>query len=488
MSEEILINVTAVETRVALLENGMLQDVYVERSANRGIVGNIYLGKVVRVLPGMQAAFIDIGLEKASFIHASDICKPYDEGGNKVAEANITSLLHDGQQVVVQVQKEPLGSKGARLTMHLSVSSRFLVYAPGATHIGISQRIEDESERDRLRSLVAEQVQLKQYHEDGFIVRTAAEGGEQEILADMDFLKRVWSAVERRKINAQAPKLLYEDLPLHLRTLRDMLRPEIERIRIDTEIGYTALSEFAEEYIPEIKTQIELYHGSRPLFDLYSIEDEIKRALQRKVELKSGGSLVFDQTEAMTTVDVNTGAYVGHRNLEETVFKTNLEATVALARQLRLRNLGGIVIVDFIDMKDAEHRRQVLRALEKALLKDYAKTSFNGFSDLGLVQLTRKRTRESLAHVLCDICPVCDGRGSIRSPETVCYEIFREILRDAKAYENDTLMVLASEKVVERLLDEESSSVADLEEQIGKTIRFSVEPMYNFEQFDVVLL
>lgn len=492
MSEEILINVTPVETRVAVVENGVLQEVYIERTRAKGIVGNIYQGKVVRVLPGMQAAFVDIGLERTSFIHASDIAILDRDDGE---HADIRSKIREGQQLTVQVTKDPIGTKGARLSTRLSVSSRYLVYMPNAAHIGVSHRIDDEDERQRLRELLEQSVrtQLDLGEDDpitdGFILRTAAEGaGPDELMADVQFLQRLWIAVERRMNRDIAPAVIYEDLPLFMRTMRDLVRPGLEKIRIDSRESFQRVDQFTEDYLPEIRDCLEYYPGERPIFDLYSVEDEIQRALGRKVELKSGGYLIIDQTEAMTTIDVNTGAFVGHRNLEETIFKTNLEAAAALARQLRLRNLGGIIIIDFIDMKDAEHRRQVLRALERAMEKDYAKTSITGVSELGLVEMTRKRTRESLEHVLCETCQYCSGRGSLKSPETVCYEIFREILREARAYESKNLMVLAAQEVVDRLLDEESASVADLEEFIGASIQFQVEAMYTQEQFDVILL
>ncbi len=486
MSEEILINVTPMETRVAVIENGVLQELYLERNRAKGLVGNIYRGKVVRVLPGMQAAFVDIGLERASFIHVSDIVLP--DGRYPEADADVRSFLHEGQSVVVQVIKDPIGTKGARLTTQLSVSSRFLVYMPKETHIGISQRIEDDNERARLKGIV-EVSQQQLGLSGGYIVRTAAEGaGVDEISADMAFLHRLWLAIAERKSCAATPSVIHEDLPLYMRTMRDLVRHQIEKIRIDGRRAHQRVLEFAQQFTPEIAEKIEHYDGDRPLFDLFNVEDEIQKALSRKVQLKSGGYIILDQTEAMTTVDVNTGAFVGHRNLEETIFKTNMEAAQALARQVRLRNLGGIIIIDFIDMKDPEHRRQVLRVLEKAMERDHAKSSITGVSELGLVEMTRKRTRESLGQTLCEPCAVCQGRGSVKTAESVCYEIFREILREARAYENKELLVLAAQSVVDRLLDEESATVADLEELIHKTIRFQVEPMYSQEQFDVVLL
>lgn len=488
MSEEILVNVTPMETRVAVVDNGVTQDIHIERIASRGIVGNIYAGKVVRVLPGMQAAFVDIGAQRTSFIHVSDIFVPGEGKGR--ASDSILAHLHDGKKVIVQVSKDPLGSKGARLTTELSVSSRYLVFMPQTDHVGISQRIDDPAERERLQQILVQGLELEEIAPGGgYILRTAAEGvGLDEVRADLRFLKRLWEAVSRRAKAARKSELLYSDLPLHMRTVRDLARPGVERILIDSRESYTALQAFCSEYIPEVSSRLEHYSGERPLFDLHGIEDEIQRALSRKVELKSGGHLIIDQTEAMTTIDVNTGSYVGRRNLEETIFKTNLEAATTLARQLRVRNLGGIIIVDFIDMKDQEHRRQVHRTLEKAMQRDPARNKITGVSELGLVEMTRKRTRESLEQLLCEDCPVCQGRGVLKSAETVCYEIFREIMRDARAYDNETLMVLATQGVVDRLLDEESANVADLEEFIGKTISFRVEPDNNPEHFDIVLL
>lgn len=487
MSGEVLINLTPMETRVALVENGVLQEALIERSRRRGIVGNIYKGKVVRLLPGMQAAFVDVGLERAAFIHAHEVMPP---GTPLDEQLTIGQLLHEGQALVVQATKDPIGSKGARLTTHLSIPSRYLVYMPDSPHHGVSQRIEDERERERLKALLDSSVAEQTLEvTGGFIVRTAAEGvGDEELKGDMHFLLRLWRKVSERKVSAPPQTVIYDDLPLFIRTLRDVMRDDIEKVRIDSRENFVKLVEFAEEFMPGAVERIEYYPGERPIFDLYSVEDEIQKALGRKVQLKSGGYLVIDPTEAMTTIDVNTGGYVGHRNLEETIFKTNLEAATAIARQLRLRNLGGIIIIDFIDMIDVEHQRQVLRVLEKALERDHAKTKCTGVTELGLVQLTRKRTRESLEQTLCEACPTCSGRGTLKTPETVCYEIFREILREERAYSAETYMVLASQPVVDRLLDEESAAVADLETFINKTIRFQVEQHYSQEQYDIVLM
>ncbi len=492
MNSEILVNVTPMETRVAIVENGAVQEIFIERVESRGIVGNIYKGKVVRVLPGMQAAFVDIGLERAAFIHASDISgnnKQDHEGDSQDRSSPpIQHLAREGQELVVQVIKDPIGTKGARLTTHLSIPSRYLVYMPETDHVGISQKIDGENERDRLRAMVEEAKEKTGIEQGGFILRTAAEAiGVTEIAHDMSYLKRLWRVLAERIQSDKAPSIVYEDLVLHYRATRDLIRTEVDKIRIDSRETYQKTLDFVRKYTPEVENILEYYPGERPIFDLFSIEDEIQKALSRKVELKSGGYLIIDQTEAMTTIDVNTGAFVGHRNLEETIFKTNLEAVTAIVRQLRMRNLGGIIILDFIDMEEQEHRRQVLRMLEKYLEKDHAKSKVTGVSELGLVEMTRKRTRESLEQMLTEPCSACNSRGRLKTPQTVCYEIFREILREERAYQTDSYLVLAAQPVVDRLLDEESAAVADLEEFISKPIKFRVEPMYSQEQFDVVL-
>lgn len=488
VSGELLINVTPSETRVALIENGVLQEVHVEREAKRGLVGNIYLGKVIRVLPGMQAAFVDINLDKAAFLHASDINSKLmlnEEKGESEGEPDIRSLVHEGQQIVVQVVKDPIGTKGARLTTDITVAARYLVLMPNASHAGISQRIEDPKERQRLKDTIT--PYCNESH--GFIVRTAAEGvGEQELRHDAEFLQRVWQKVEERKKRKQVKLPLYRDLSLAFRMLRDFVGIELERIRVDSKLTFDQLGEFTQEFVPELTPRLEYYPGERPIFDLFDVEAEIQRALHRKIELKSGGYLIIDQTEAMTTIDINTGAFVGHRNLEETIFNTNIEATQAIARQLRLRNLGGIIIVDFIDMVSDDHRRRVLHSLEMAMSKDKVKFSISGFSSLGLVEMTRKRTRESLEHILCDECPVCAGRGNLKTVETVCFEILREIVRVNRAYDADKFIVYASKAVSEFLIDDEYHNLAELEVFIGKDIKIQTETLYNQEQFDVVMM
>jgi ribonuclease G len=483
MSEEILINVTPPETRVAVIENGVLQEVIVERTAKRGLVGNIYKGKVCRVLPGMQAAFVDAGLQRAAFLHASDI---QAEGAEKTGQ--IADLVSEGGEVIVQVVKDPLGTKGARLTTNISIPSRYMVFMPNVGNVGVSQKIEDEDERVRLREILTHFAEANEGGA-GFIARTAAEGVSEEALRnDMRFLVRLWRSIQERATTVPARELIHEDLPLALRALRDLINPEVEKVRIDSRSTWEKALRFAAKYITEQRSSIEYYPGERPIFDLYGVEDEIQKALERKVDLKSGGHLVIDQTEAMTTIDVNTGAFVGHRNLEETIFKTNLEAAQAICRQLRLRNLGGIIIIDFIDMTDEEHKRQVLRALERCLAHDHAKTHISEVSTLGLVEMTRKRTRESLEHVLCESCPTCSGRGTLKTAETVCFDIFRDILREWRQFDVEQLLVLASQEVVDRLLDEESQNLAELEQFIGRPIKLQAEALYNQEQYDVVLI
>jgi ribonuclease G len=477
----------------------------------------------------MQAAFVDIGLERAAFLHASDIVIPHletSEETNRKIELPINELVHEGQTLLVQVIKDPIGTKGARLTTLISIPSRYVVLIPYSPNtVGISTRIEKDEERRRLREIVLDYlgmsgfmmvqsddstslplsqstssletetlvapVSRRETHVNchhGYIIRTAAEGVDAHMLqVDMDFLCRLWKDIQERVTTVPACSLIYEDFPLVSRTIRDLMGTAIEKVRIDSYEAFEEVKKFASKFIPDLTPHVYYYAGEHPIFDLYNIEDEINKALERKVQLKSGGYLVIDQTEAMTTIDVNTGAFVGTRNLEETIFKTNLEAAQAIARQLRLRNLGGIIILDFIDMIDLEHRRQVLRTLEKCLEKDHAKSHISEVSSLGLVQMTRKRTRESLGHILCEVCPVCGGRGSIKTPETVCYEIFRGILRDARQFEGQHFLVLAAQEVVDRLVDEESLTIAELEKQIGRSIKFQVETSYTQEQYDIVL-
>jgi len=486
ISKEILVNITPQETRVAILENGMVHEIYIERRRSKGLVGNIYKGRVARVLPGMEAAFIELGLERAAFLHVSDVAQAR-QNGNGGGMPHISQVLREGQELLVQVIKDPLGTKGARLTTNITIPSRYLVFMPNSSNVGVSSRIESDEERERLRNMLLSQDERAK--DTGYIIRTAAEIATTEsISSDINYLNRVWEAVNNKAKDASAGTVVHKDLPLYLRVLRDMVDEDLEKIRVDSRETYSIMKEFAQTYVPEVTDVIEHYPGERPIFDLHGVEDEIQKGLERKVHLKSGGHLVLDQTEAMTTIDVNTGGYVGSRNLEETIFKTNLEAAQAIARQLRLRNLGGIVILDFIDMIEEEHKRQVMRALEKALEKDHARTQVCDVSTLGLVEMTRKRTRESLEHVLCSVCPTCEGRGTVKSAETICYEIFREILREARQFDARELLVLASQDVVDLLVDEESGSLAELEDFIAIPIKFQVEAMFNQEQYDVVIM
>ncbi|EDY86049.1 ribonuclease G [gamma proteobacterium HTCC5015] len=491
MSEEILINVSPQETRVGVLENGVLQELYLERSHDRSVVNNIYMGRVERVMPGMEAAFIDIGLERAAFLHVADIVEAHVPAaeGREASRRKIGEVLREGQNILVQVVKEPLGTKGARLTTQITVASRYLVLMPKDKSIGVSAKIEEESERERLRDLMS-----GLFPEDsldfGYIVRTVAEGAsEEDFLKDARFLDRLWKAISQRIDQAGTGELVHQDLPLEKRVLRDMAGVSLDRIRIDSADYYERMVQFSRKYVPDVESLLECYKAERPIFDLYAVEDEIQRALNRKVMLKSGGYLIIDQTEAMTTIDVNTGSFVGHRNLEETTFRTNLEAAQTIARQLRLRNLGGIIILDFIDMVDPDHRRQVLRALERALDKDHARTHVCGVSELGLVEMTRKRTRESLEHVLCEPCAACEGSGSVKTAESVCYEIFREILRLSRTFDaQQQLLVLAHQSVVDLLTDELRDALAELSEEADVPIKFQVETLYHQGQYDVVML
>ncbi len=485
MGAELLINVTPSETRVALIENGSLQEVHIERQAKRGIVGNIYLGKIIRVLPGMQAAFVDINLDKAAFLHASDINTKLILKEETDQVPDIRSLVHEGQHIMVQVVKDPLGSKGARLTTDITIASRYLVLMPNSQHAGISLRIENPKERDRLKDIVTPYCDEQQ----GFIVRTAGEGADElDLQHDAEFLRRVWHKVLARKQRKQTNLPLYQDLSLSFRVLRDFVGINLERIRIDSNLTFQELAVFTEEFVPELTPLLEYYPGELPIFDLFSVEREIQRALHRKIELKSGGYLIIDQTEAMTTIDINTGAFVGHRNLADTIFSTNIEATQVIARQLRLRNLGGIIIVDFIDMHNDDHKRRVLHSLDMAMGKDKVKYSLHGFSALGLVEMTRQRTRESLEHVLCGECPLCTGRGHLKTVETVCFEILREIVRVNRAHDADKFTVYASSAVSNSLVNDEYHNLAEVEVFIGKLIKVQAEPMYNQEQFDVVMM
>jgi ribonuclease G len=494
MAEDILINVTPQETRVAVMTSGVVQELHVEREANRGIVGNIYMGRVARVLPGMQSAFVEIGLERAAFLHVADIWeeRPNGAGGTNGEPARgparpIERILAEGQPLLVQVIKDPIGTKGARLSTQISIAGRLLVYLPQDSHIGVSQRIEDETERKHLRERLQQIVPVEE--RGGFIVRTVAEAAtEAELAADVAYLRRLWAIIAERSRTSHAPALLHQDLSLAQRVLRDFATGDTGRVLVDSRENFARLQGFAADFVPKVSCKLEHYAGERPLFDLYGVEEEIERALARRVDLKSGGYLIIDQTEAMTTIDVNTGGFVGLRNFDDTIFKTNLEAAQVIARQLRLRNLGGIIIVDFIDMGNQDHRAAVLAEFQKFLARDRTKMTLNGFTQLGLVEMTRKRTRESLEHVLCEPCGTCQGRGVVKTARTVCYEILREILREARQFNAREFRILAAQSVIDLFLEEESQSLAMLGDFIGKPVSMQVETSYTQEQFDIILM
>jgi ribonuclease G len=485
-NQDILINWAPQETRVAVVENGAVQELHIERTLERGLVGNVYLGKVVRVLPGMQSAFVDIGLDRAAFLHVADL-QPHGNGSRGDAPLPpIERQVFEGQTLTVQVIKDAIGTKGARLSTQVSIAGRMLVFLPHDNHIGISQKIGSPELREQLR---ARMQRLAGTDGGGFILRTnAEEASDTELGDDIAYLRKTWALIRERSHSRPAGSLLHQDLSLAERVLRDLTTEATQAIRIDSKLQFDALRAFGETYMPSAVAKLELYRGERPIFDLFGIEEEIARALARRVDLKSGGYLIIDQTEALTTVDVNTGGFVGARNFEDTVFKTNLEAAGAIARQLRLRNLGGIIIADFIDMLREDHQQAVLAEFRKQLARDRTRTTVSGFTQLGLVELTRKRTRESLAHMLCEPCPTCQGRGQVKTARSVCYDILREILREARQFDPKEFRVVASAAVVEMLLDEESAHIAGLSDFIGKPISLSAEPTMNPEQYDIVLL
>ena len=495
MKQDILVNITPQETRVAVMQAGAPQELHIERSHNRGIVSNVYIGKVARVLPGMQSAFIEIGLDRAAFLHVADIWEHRRNGhgnhGGAGAEAKpakpIERILSEGQSIMVQAIKDPIGAKGARLSTQISIAGRLLVYLPQDPHIGISQRIENEAERESLREKLARLLPAGET--GGFIVRTVAENAtEEELASDIAYLRKLWHDIRARGFTSPAPTLLYQDLSLAQRVLRDFVDEGTGRIFIDSRENFAKLQAFAREYMPNVLEHLEHYTGERPLFDLYNVEDEIERAMARRVALKSGGYLIIDQTEAMTTVDVNTGGFVGVRNFDDTIFKTNLEAAQVIARQLPLRNLGGIIILDFIDMESEEHKSAVLAELHKGLALDRTRITVSGFTQLGLVEMTRKRTRESLAHVLCETCSVCGGRGQLKTARTVCYEALREILREERQFNPRGFRILASQQIIDLFLEEESQALAMLGDFIGKPVSLQVESSYSQERYDIILM
>ncbi len=495
MQQDILINFSPQETRVAIVETGAVQELHVERSLERGLVGNVYLGKVARVLPGMQSAFIDIGLERAAFLHVADLmssvaARHADDKGEPAPVVPIEKQVFEGQSLLVQVIKDPIGTKGARLSSQISIAGRLLVFLPQDQHIGVSQKIpfeQREALRSRLQGLAdAAAVDGKT---GGFILRTNGEdASDAELSEDIAYLRKTWARIKEASIRLPPKSLLHQDLSLLQRVLRDLVSETTQTIRIDSAEQFKKLQTFGQEFMPSAVDKLQLYKGERPIFDLFNIDEEVGKALGRRVELKSGGYLIVDQTEALTTVDVNTGGFVGARNFDETIFKTNLEAAGAIARQLRLRNLGGIVIADFIDMTREDHRDAVLAEFRKQLARDRVKTMVSGYSALGLVEMTRKRTRESLAHMLCEPCPVCDGKGSVKTARTVTYDILREILREARQFNPREFRVIASPDVIDILLDEESQHLAGLSDFIGKPISLQAEGAMSQEQYDIVLL
>lgn len=493
MQQDILINWSPQETRVAVVEHGVVQELHVERAVECGWVGNVYLGRVVRVLPGMQSAFVDIGLERTAFLHVADLLRPEpQDNGAPVRDAAplpIEKRVFEGQSLLVQVIKDPLGNKGARLSTQISLAGRMLVCLPQSGRIGVSRKIE-LAERDALRARMQALLHADgQQGPRGFILRTNAEGAsDADLQRDVGYLRRTWARVEQGSRHVAAPALLYRGLRLLQRVLRDLVTEQTASIQIDSAEQYAALQAFAADYMPGASARLSCYRGERPIFDLYGVDEEIGRALGSHVDLKSGGYLVVDQTEALTTIDVNTGGFVGRRNFDETVFKTNLEAAQAIARQLRLRNLGGIVVVDFIGMAQPEHQAAVLAELRKRVAQDRVKTYVGGFSPLGLVEMTRKRTRESLAQALCRPCEQCSGTGRVRSTRTTAYDILREILREARQFDPSEFRVLAAPEVVEMLMDEEGQYLAGLQDFIGKPISLRAEVDIGPDQYDIVLL
>jgi ribonuclease G len=492
MQQDILINWSPQETRVAVVEYGAVQELHVERTLERGLVGNVYLGKVVRVLPGMQSAFIDIGLERAAFLHVADLMSSInsrhadaDGASSPTAPQPIEKQLFEGQAMMVQVLKDPIGTKGARLTAQVSIAGRLLVFLPQDNHIGVSQKIpsaQREELRQRLQALTGDMG-------GGFILRTNGEDAtDAELGEDIAYLRKTWARIKDAALRLPPASVLHQDLSLLQRVLRDMVLENTLSIRIDSREQFNQLKLFASEFMPATLQRLQLHSGERPIFDLFNIDEEIAKALGRRVDLKSGGYLIIDQTEALTTVDVNTGGFVGARNFDDTIFKTNLEASLAIARQLRLRNLGGIVIVDFIDMVQPSHRDAVLAEFQKQLARDRIKTHVNGFSALGLLEMTRKRTRESLAHQLCEPCSACMGKGVVKTARSIGYDILREILREARQFNPREFRVIASPKVIELFLDEESQHLAGLSDFIGKPISLQAETAMAQEQYDIVLL
>lgn len=510
MSNILVMNVSPRETRVAVLENGVISGFHNERHAARGVVGNIYHGRVVRVLPGMEAAFVDIGLEKAAFLHASDIFQnhsaaelPEDdeaddddddldgEGGKGRSGSNgrrkrrreyppIEEQIREGQDLLVQVVKDPIGTKGARLTCYISLPGRHLVFMPTVGHVGISRQIRSESERKRLRKLCDEM----RPQGAGFIVRTAAEGVRSEALRqDMEVLINLWNDIYKRSQKGRPPRLLHTDLDLSLRAARDLAASELDRLIVDDREHYERIMDFVERVMPRFARSIELYVGTEPIFDAFGIEDELRRALEKRVELPSGGYLIIEQTEALTSIDINTGKFVGDKTLEDTITLTNVEAAKEIAYQLKLRNIGGLIIIDFIDMQDASDRKKVTEALHAAFSDDKGRVKFTDISEFGLVEMTRKRTSESLTQLLCETCTHCQGRGIVRSTETTAYEILRELKRQLEIVEGIDVTLRANPKVAKHLRELEANSLRQLESEAAKRIHVRPEQHLHPEDY-----
>ena len=492
MNQDILINTTAAETRVAVLENRRIEEIYIERQSNLGLVGNIYLGKVVRVLPGMQSAFIEIGLERTAFLHVADMAiATHSPTASQVAAQNqlppIETQLFDGQTVLVQVIKDPIGTKGARLSTKVSIAGRLLVYLPKESGIGVTQKVETEEERALLKNQLAEL--LGENSEGGYIIRTAGlDAPIDEWQSDIDYLKRTWVEINAQRLKKSAPTLIHRDLTLAQRVLRDMVTQDTQSVFCDDADTLAQLQAFARIYMPSTEAFLKLAPVERPLFDTYDIEAEIDLALQHRVDLKSGGYLIIETTEAMTTIDVNTGSYVSGRNFADTILKTNLEAAFEIVHQLRLRNLGGMIILDFIDMQDSAHSEHVLNVLQTEFARDRTRIAVYPFSPLGLVEVTRKRTRESLAQLLCEPCPMCEGRGMVKTTRTLCYDILREIRREACQFNASAFRVVAHPDVIDMLLDDVAPHLAALSNHIGKSISLQSQSMFFQEQYDVILM
>lgn len=481
---EILINHGLNETRVALLENSILQEIYIERRSHVGLVGNIYKGKVERVLPGMDAAFVNIGLEKNAFLHVKNIAQANKDLLSD-QKPKISDYVRQGQTILVQVIKDPLGNKGARLSTDISLPSRYVVYLPNASDIGISTRIENEETRQFLKSRVE---QFSEGLSGGYIVRTAIENTDAWALrSDVQYLHRLWNQIQLNAKTAETSTLVHRGLPLHLRVLRDLVDEHVTGVRIDSEVMAEEMQAFIKDFFPDNQGLVSYYRSERPIFDLYSVEDEIEKSLKRKVLLKSGGYIIIDQTEAMTTIDVNTGKFVGAHNHEDTIFKTNLEASKAIARQLRLRNLGGIIIIDFIDMDDEKHQQMVVDSLVEAMDTTYSRYSIESLSSIGLLQMTRKRTRESLGHILCETCPACGGRGYVKTIETVAYEVTREVMREAAQFKPQQMLVICAHEINDYLSEEAPDILADLEETLGIPVKLKTDYYYSREQYDIAL-